>query len=219
MDTKKHTPKPRRFRVERLDTGYGILDTEIVRVRLYSPFWTRVQAEQQCVKYNATRYRPLEHCDGAGVDAQIQARHTRVVQEWFERHRLPLDGAGDFGAYRTWLPQMLRAWSNTIAAQCGYGGTKRSSLHTYIAIKILDRELDTFAFAPGPSKVLHWSVWPIFRMWDVSPIELELRKSLAVHYLSADPDHVKAGYFGLKERAYQNRVAAAHRMVASDLAA
>jgi hypothetical protein len=226
MASKNTTTNPRRFRVETIDARFVIFDSANWTYTLCPPGASRIHAEQQCAVRNGTNRQKASESPihqqfrdkfrGKGVTSQDLAEYFGgVLPE--ERSLAPLDALTPkarrlFDNAKKWLPPMLRAWANEVATQCGYGGPRRRTWHTYLVVKAIRKEANAFAFTQGAIERLHFEVWPTDSR--DCPDDIEQRKVLAVHYLSADPDRIKAPYFGVSERTYQRSLDSAHRTLA-----
>jgi hypothetical protein len=228
MASKKFNTDPKRFRVERIDGCFAIFDTTEWKYTLCSRGTSRFEAEQECVARNGDNrpkasessahqtFRDKFHSQGKGVTSED-------IEEYFGDspkecslglNPQTLQAQRLMANIKTWLPPILKAWANEVTEQLGYGGTMRNSWYTYLVVKAIRQEgHGRFTFTSDAIANLHYEVWPTFD-WGLENLDSEARSTLCVHYLSADPAHIKAAYFGLSEREYYRQVGAAHQGLA-----
>jgi hypothetical protein len=226
MDTKDSTKKPRHS-VQQIGTRYAIFDETAWTYTLCQPGTSKVQAEQQCGERNGTgRGRKKSETSTSlhrrfcekGITPEeidpIDDNYYVSLDEYRPTESVSRQAQHLIDTYRNWLPRMLRVWADEVALQCGYGGARRRSWHTFLVMKALESDVCDFACTPGVIDGLHFEVWPT-RVSDwQGDIFIERRQVLAAHYLSSDAAHIKAGYFGVSERPYQRQVEAAHQWLA-----
>jgi hypothetical protein len=229
MASKKHTTNPLRFRVERIGDRFVIFDAQTWTYTQCQPGTSGSQADQECAARNGTGRQKTSESPvhqqfrdkfrGPGVTSEDLAEYSGLrpreqrppgLDTLTPKARQLLDNA------KTWLPPMLRAWANEVATQCGYGGARRRTWHTYLVAKAIRKEATTFTFTDSAIEGLHYDVWPTPPdSWECrGDIEIEQRTALVVHYLSPDPDRIKAAYFGVSERTYQRLLDSARQMLA-----
>jgi hypothetical protein len=120
-------------------------------------------------------------------------------------------------AYKTWLPALLETWADEVILQCECAAT---AWPTYRIMRLIDANTFVFRSKNDHIAALHRLVFPSrlsryysFYFYDAELFEL--RKLVSVHYLSGDPAHIKAAYFGLSKRHYLRLLNAAHRFIAA----
>jgi hypothetical protein len=167
-----------------------------------------------CDRADAPRLWEMRRSAGAVFHSVDGCEYRVRVRGETEAPPRPAPVAGkSVEVYKNWLPPLLRDWAEQIATHFGYGGTKRGSWRTYRVINAIRADgWDNFAFENAASSELHCEVWQPYA--PLTQAQIELRRVLAVHYLAADPDHIKARYFGVSERTYRRQVDAAHRSLA-----
>jgi hypothetical protein len=223
--------KPR-FWIERLGTKFIVLESGSLK---FDEFDTRREAEGACSARNGAKPKTELHVlqekfrefgvtpDRIGeYDQLLSSRHgdpeiygklqDRADQARIKRiHRLVT-------AYPQWLPQLLRSWADEIARQCG---EKRDSWPTYRIFNAIRSDGECFAFKSSSAIAgVHSEIWPSWKEDYLYPREnTDGRAILVLHYLSPDPAHIKANYWGVSKRTYLEHVAAAHRWLALRLVA
>lgn len=234
MDIKNHTPKLRRFRVSSIGDRWTIFDTHNVHTKLCPKGTTRLEAEKACAQLNdgidnakavpAGKLPVTREFQQAGITRERLFK----IDEWDREKEDIIDPLAPHrvATWKTWLPPILRAWSDEVATQCSHGGAKRGTWPIYKIFEVLRTadlatDLDAFKFTDDfVLRNLHEALWPTFDWrwrvdFDITEEEIEHRKVLCIHYLSRDSDRIKSAYFGVSERTYQRQVTAAHNWFAA----
>jgi hypothetical protein len=236
MASKKHTTNPRRFRVERGDSQFIILDTVDCKYTSCAPSTSRFQAEQQCAALNSgapptNRKRYPEYGSRTwgllhsaffpvflSVDGGAYRIRVRGESETPPR-RAPVVGQEQdqlVDGYKNWLPTLLRDWADEVAAQCGFSGDRRTQWSTWAILNLIRADTPHhLAQADLSIRELHLLVMPSTYLEYDSSENLQRREVLAMHYLSAaEPAHIKAGFLGMSKATYLRYLDAGHRLVA-----
>ncbi len=219
MDNRK--PSAPRYKVERVGDRYAIFDFVAVK---YEIFDTRDAAERECSKLNGatapkTSESPIHEqfrkkFRSTGITAEeIAAYYGEQTPDPVVRTakaRKLLENA------KKWLPPMLRAWADAIAAQCGHDRDRRAWPTYQVIARIRKGDLDFRIARASVAGQIHEMIWPHPEEQPMPSDEIEPHTVLAVHYLATDGATIKGAYFGLSEREYYRQLGAAHLWLARE---
>jgi len=208
MASKESITKPPRYKVETIGPRFALIDWETGDLKHCPVGTTRGQAENECAALNGAGFAKTPR-DAPSHERRFKRGELITFEEIDERDRLlaavrhPTSGPLDPEIYGH-----LRAGRLRMEQQ------KRREL-----IAAVERWLPGTLTAWG-AKVAEGHGYGVERRkaWPTDQI-LCLRSDaiedvLVAHFVSVEPSHVKARYFGIEKRAYLNKVKAALQRLA-----
>jgi hypothetical protein len=235
MASDNFTTLAHRFAVERIDGSFVIFDSQTWTYTACSPGISRVDAEKQCAVLNkpvnekrsterTTLYREF-HAKGVTPERLSEWVDSYHHQDDDAVHRTPSAPTNArhqrVEEYRSWLPLLLRRWADAVAKRAGYDGPRRKLWFSFIVLKAIDAGELEFTHGDADLDEVQFALLPIHYPYvhdGDSDGVLELRRVLAVHYLSPDSDILKGGHLGMSRRTYQRQAEAAHLWLAARMA-
>jgi hypothetical protein len=209
MASKKHTTDQPRFRVESIGSKFALVDWGTGDIEYCPAGTTRTQADRQCDALNGNGEKTPR--DPPSHERRFQKRGELVTFEEIENIerrsmtvRHPIAGPLDpdiYGRLRTNRLLMEKQKERELIA-----GIERQlpAALTDWGAKVAAK----YGYAGQGRK--DWPVDLILAMIDTGAID----DVLVAHFVSAEPSHIKARYFGIEKRAYLNRVKAAIQRLA-----